>query len=201
MYEHIESPALRQRQDARGDFVHRVLADFVAAIGAERAAGARVEQAEVVVNFRGRRDRRARIARGVLLLDGDGGSDAGDFIHVRLLDALEKLPRIRRKRFDVAPLALGVNRVKREARFARSGNPRDHRDRVVRNIEADVLQVVDARPAHADGFLLRHTHCRGWPPIALRRCVLLRPRDPTPQRLWRRRSKPIIIRCCEKAGN
>ena len=124
--EHVESPPLRQRQDARGDFVHRVLADFVAAIGAERAAGARVEQAQVIVNFRGRRDRRARIARRVLLLDGDGRSDAGDFVHVRLLDALEKLPRVRRKRFDVAPLPLGVNRVKREARLARSGNSRDH---------------------------------------------------------------------------
>ncbi len=137
--EHVKSPPLRQRQHARGDFVHRILADFVAAIRAERAPGARIEQAQVIVYFRGRGHRRARVARRVLLLDGDGRGDARDFVHVGLLDPLEKLPRVGRKRFDVAPLPFGVDRVKRQARLARSGNSRDQRDRVVRNIEADVF--------------------------------------------------------------
>ncbi len=124
------------------------------AIRAKRSPGTRVEQAEVIVDFRRGGDGRPRIAGRIFLLDGDRRSDARDFIHVRFFDAFEELARIGRKRFDVAPLAFRINRVKREARLARPGNSRHQRNRVVRNIEADVLQVVDARSTHADQFLI-----------------------------------------------
>ena len=123
----------------------RVAADFAAAAHAEGAAGARVEQPQVIVNLRGRGDGRARIARGVFLLDGDGRGDAGDFVHVGLFDALEELPRVGGERFDVAALAFGINGVEGQAGFARAGNAGDHGDGVMRNLEADVLKVVDAR--------------------------------------------------------
>ena len=152
--QHVKSPPLRQRKHARGDFVHRVLAHFAAALRAKRAARARVEQAQIIVNFGGRRHGRARIARRIFLLDRDGGSDPGNLIHIGFFNALEKLPRVRRKRLDVPPLPLGVNRVKRQTRFPRSRNPRDDRDGVMRNVEADVLQVVNARPEHMDRLLL-----------------------------------------------
>ena len=129
---------------------------------------ARVEQAQVIVNFRGRGDGRARIARGIFLPDGDGRSDAGDFVHVRLFDALQKLPRVGGKRFDVAPLAFGVERVERQAGFARAGNAGDHRDGVVRNVEIDVLQVVDARAANADFLDIAGTRAVGRGAIAAR---------------------------------
>ncbi len=136
-----------KRQDARGDFVHRIFANLVSAARAKRAPGARVQQTQVIVDFRCRSDSRTRIACRVLLLDRDGRGDPRDFIHVRLLDTLEKLARVGRKRFDIPTLAFRINCVKGQARFSRTGNSRDERDGVVRNIEADIFQVVDARPA------------------------------------------------------
>ena len=148
--ENVESAARRQRQHARGDFVERVLAHFFAAAQAEGAADARVKQAQIIVNFGGGSDGRARIARGILLADRNRGGDSGDFVHVRLFDAFQELPRVGRKRFDVAALAFGVERVERQAGFARAGNAADDRDGVVRDDEVNVLEVVDAGAADAD---------------------------------------------------
>ena len=74
-------------------------------------AAAGVEQAQVVVNLGGRGDGGARVARGVLLLDGDGRSEAVDLVHVGLFDALQKLAGVGGERLDVAPLPLGVDGV------------------------------------------------------------------------------------------
>ena len=148
--QNVKAPAGGQRQHPRRDFVQRVLADFLAAAQAKRAADSRVQQAQIIVNFGGCRDRRTRIARGILLADRNRRSDSGDLVHIRFLDALEELPRICRKRLDVAPLALGIKRVERKARLARTRHAADHRDRVVRDHEVNVLQVVDAGPSDAN---------------------------------------------------
>src|SRR2546425_9968243 len=94
------------------------------------------------------------VSAGVFLLDGDCGGDSGDLIYIRLLDALQELPGIGRKRLDVAALAFRIDGVKRQAGFARAAHAGDHGDGVVRDVKVHVFQVVDARPAHADGFLL-----------------------------------------------
>src|SRR5208282_1844283 len=88
----------------------------------------------------------------VPLPDGDGRRDSGDGIHVRLLDALQELPRVGGERFDVAPLAFGVYGVARQRAFAGAAHSGHYRQRVVGNVEADVLQVVDARAPHLDGL-------------------------------------------------
>ncbi len=144
--QNVEPPPGGQRQHSRRDFVQRVFADFLAAAQAECAADARVQQPQIIVNLGGRRHSRTRIARGILLADRNRRSNSRDFVHVRFFDALEELARISRKRFDVASLPLGIKRVESKAGFARARNPADHRDRVVRNHEVNVLQVVNARP-------------------------------------------------------
>src|SRR5208283_4065561 len=68
--------------------------------------------AKVVVNFGGRGDGRARIARGVFLADGDGRGDAGDLVHIGLFHALQELPGVGGEGFDVAALAFGIDGVK-----------------------------------------------------------------------------------------
>ena len=78
------------------------------------------------------------------------GRKAFDGVHFRALHLIEELPRVGGKRFDVAALALGVNRVEGERGFARAGKPGDDGQRVARNFEADVLQVVLARAADDD---------------------------------------------------
>ena len=96
----------------------------LAAVAADRAADARVEQPQVVVDLGGRADRRPRVADAVLLPDGDRRADALDRVDVRLLHPLEELPRVGRQRLDVAALPLGVDGVEGERRLARPADAR-----------------------------------------------------------------------------
>ena len=99
---------------------------------AVRLAHARPQQAQVVVDLGDRADRRARVARGRLLVDRDRRREPLDRVHVGLVHLPEELARVGRQRLHVAALALGVDRVEREARLARARQPRDHHQRVAR---------------------------------------------------------------------
>ncbi len=116
-------------------------------IGASRAGP---QQAQEIVELRGRGNSRARIARGVLLADGDRGRDAVDLVDIRLLHALQELARVSGERFDIAALTFGVNGVEGQRRFARSRDARDHGQLVMRDVERDILKIVDARATNAD---------------------------------------------------
>ncbi len=144
-----------QPKNALRHLIDGVLLHLLPAVQAVSAAHARVQQPQIIVDFRCGCHRRARIARGVLLLDGDRRSDAVNLINVGLLNALQKLPRVSRKRLYIAPLPLGIDRIEGERRLPRSRHPRHHRQLVVRNLEVDVLQVVDACSAYRDAFV-RH---------------------------------------------
>ena len=98
----------RKRQKPVGHFVHGILLHLGAALRAIGLPGAGKQQTQIIVNFRGGRDRRARIAAGVALLDGDGGRDAADLVGVGLLHALQELPGVGRERLHIAALALRV---------------------------------------------------------------------------------------------
>ena len=65
----------------------------------------------------------------------------------------QKLARIGRQALGIAPLAFGIERVKRQAGFARARQPRDHHQLVARDVEVDVFEVVRARAADADALL------------------------------------------------
>ena len=69
--QHLEAAALRQLQDPVDDGLRRLARDRAAALGAVRLADAREEQTQVVVDLGDGADRRARVARGRLLVDRD----------------------------------------------------------------------------------------------------------------------------------
>ena len=71
-------------------------------------------------------------------------------VDIRLLHHLQELPRIGREALDVAALALGVDGVEGERGFARAGQAGEHHQRVARNVEIDILEVVLARAADRD---------------------------------------------------
>ena len=126
------------------DLIDRVLLDAPAANRAECASRARPEQPHEVVDLGRSGDGGSRIARGVLLADGDGRRDAVDLVDLRLLHALEKLPRVSGEGFDVAPLSFRVDRVEGERGFAGTGHARDDGELVVRDREREVLEIVEA---------------------------------------------------------
>ena len=113
-------------------------------------AGPRIEQAQVVVDLGDRADGGARVVRGRLLLDRDRRREALDHVDIGLVHQLQELPGIRRQALDVAALALGIERIERQARLARARQAGDHDEAIPRDVEIDVLQVVGARAAHPD---------------------------------------------------
>ena len=122
---------------------------------AVRPPDARVEQAQVVVDLGDRADGRARVARGRLLVDRDRRREPVDRIDVRLLHHLQELARVGRERFDVAALALGVDRVEGKARLPGAREPGDADQRVPGQPDSDVLEVV-LPSAVNDQFVRRH---------------------------------------------
>ena len=141
----LQTRALGQLHDLIDDLLARLSANLAPAVVAVRLADARVEQAQVVVDLGNRADRRARIARGRLLIDRDRRREPLDVVDVGLLHLAEELARVRRERLDVAPLALGVNGVEGKRRLAGAREPGDHDQPVARQRQIDVLEVVLAR--------------------------------------------------------
>ena len=111
------------------------------------------KQAQVIVNLGRGGDDGARIGARPALLDGDGRRKPLDEIHIRLFHLIQKLPRVSRERLDIFALALGVNGVKGQRRFARTAQPGDDDQFVARDGEAEVLQIMLARAANPDEFL------------------------------------------------
>ena len=73
------------------------------------------------------------------LVDGDGGRYALHLVHRRLVHAVQKLARISGKSFYIAPLPLGVQRVKDQAGFARAARTCDHRQFAGANVQVQVF--------------------------------------------------------------
>ena len=173
--EHLEPRALLERQDAVDDLLRGLPLDRRAAGRAVRPAGAGVEQAEVVVDLGDRADGGAGVLGGGLLVDRDRRRQALDEVDVGLVHLAEELAGVRRQRLDVPALALGEDRVERQGRLARPGEPREDDQGVAGQVEGDVLEVVLARaaddelvchvrqPSHAAPTVLRSFPRSGWP--------------------------------------
>ncbi len=146
--QHVDAGALRQSQHAVDHLRHGLAFDRQAGGRRVRHADARPEQPHVVVDLGDGADRRARVLRGGLLLDGDGRRQAVDLVDVRLLHHLQELPGVGRQRLDVAALPFGVDGVERERGFARAGQAGEHHELVARKLDVDVLEVVLARAAN-----------------------------------------------------
>ena len=146
--QHLEAGALRQRHQPVDDLLRRLPADRLAADRAVRTSGPRVQQPEVVVDLGDGADGRARVAAGRLLVDRDRRRQSLDEVHVRLVHLTQELPRVRRQRLDVPSLALGEDGVEGEARLPGPGQPGEDDERVPRQLERDVAQIVLASTAN-----------------------------------------------------
>ena len=140
--QHHEPLAVLHVHDLVDDLLGRLGGDRPAAVEAVRLADPRPQQAQVVVDLGDRADRRPRVARRRLLVDRDGRRQALDRVHVRLVHLPEELARVGRQRLDVAALPLGVDRVERQRGLARARQAGDDDQRVPRERDRDVLQVV-----------------------------------------------------------
>ena len=143
--QHLEPGALVVGHDPVDDLLGGLALDRGTADRAVRTAGARVEQAQVVVDLGDRADGRTRVLRGRLLVDRHRGREPLDEVDVGLVHLPQELACVGGQRLDVASLALGEDRVERERGLAGPGQPREHDERVAGQVERDVLEVVLTR--------------------------------------------------------
>ena len=142
----MKAGLLRQLQHLLHHLLRRRGGDREAADVAVRPSGAGVQEAEVVVDLRDGRHRRARVVGGGLLVYGDGRREAVYVVHVRFVHLAEELPGVGREALDVAALSLGVDGVEGQGRFAAPGESGHDDHHVPRQRNGNVLQVVFPSP-------------------------------------------------------
>ena len=152
----INPRAFGQRQDAVDHLRDGLALDRQTRRRRIGHADAGPEQPHIIVDFGDGAHRRARIARGGFLLDGNGRRQAVDLIDVRLLHHFQELPCVSGKAFDIAALALGIDRIEGERGLARSGQAGEDHKLVARNVEIDVFEIVLARAADGDDVTIAH---------------------------------------------
>ena len=124
---------------------HRLRRDPV-----KQLAGPGKQQLEVVVELGHGAHRGARGAHRVGLVNRNCRRHAVDPVHRRLVHAVQKLTRVGRKGFHIAPLPFGVQGVKHQTRLARAAGAGDHRQLAGADVQIEILEVVLARAANAD---------------------------------------------------
>ena len=140
--EYLEAGTRRQLGDLLYNLLRRLGVDLAPALGAMRCPHPGIENPQVVIDLGNRAHRGSGILAHRLLFDGDGRTEAADEIHFRLFHLTQELPGVGGKRLDITPLALGIERVERQAAFPAAGHTRDNHQLVPRNGQIYVLQIV-----------------------------------------------------------
>ena len=112
--EYEDPRAFGHRADLVDDLLYGLRDDRDPVIRAMRNADPREEKTQVVVDLGHGPDGRPRVARRTLLVDRHGGRQSLDEVDIGLLHLTEELARVRGQRFDIAALALRIDRVECE---------------------------------------------------------------------------------------
>src|SRR5262249_24103182 len=81
--------------------------------------------------------------------------NAADIVHARLIHPIQKLPHVWAERLDVASLPFGVNRFKRQTRFAAAARAGDDRQFPKRKIDINPFEIVLTRASNFDAIIPR----------------------------------------------
>lgn len=92
--------------------------------------------------------RGTRVAGAPLPLQRHRRRQAVDRIDVRHADLVDQSPRIGGHRLEVAPLGLGIDGAKGQRGLPGAGDTREHHQRVTRDGDVHLLEVVLARATH-----------------------------------------------------
>ena len=84
------------------------------------------------------------------MFDRDRGRQARERIDVGLRELFDELAGVGRDAFEEATLPFGEEDVEGQGRFAGAGHAGHHRQRAVRDLERDILEVMFARAAEGD---------------------------------------------------
>ncbi len=93
-------------------------------------------------------------------------------LDIRLLHHLKKLARIGGKRFDIAPLPLGIDGVERQARLTTAGKSGNDDQFVAGKVDIDALEIMLPGAFH---FNMGKAHVRALPKMWRRVQRVIRP--------------------------
>ncbi len=133
-----------------GDELGRFAPHRPAAGAAVEEPDPREEEFQIVVDLGHRPDGRAGALHPRGAVDGDRRGDPVDQVRLRLVHPVEELAGVGGEALDVAALPLGVEGIEGEGRLARAAHPGDDGERVERQVERDVLEVMLACAANTD---------------------------------------------------
>ena len=117
---------------------------------AELGAELHIHQPQEGLDLGERRHGTLAAAAAGALLDGDGGRNAEDGVHIGPAGRLHELAGVGIERFEIASLAFAEDDVEGECGLAGTRQTGDHREGIARDLEADVLEVVLAGVADLD---------------------------------------------------
>ena len=87
------------------------------------------------------------------MVDRNSWREAGDGVKIWLIHHTEKHPGIRGERFNVAPLSFGIDGIKSEAGFTRTGKTSNDDKFVAWNVEVDIFKVMLPGTAHLNAII------------------------------------------------
>ena len=150
---HLDPGPLRQRQHLIDDLVNGLLADLPAAVGAVRRTRSGPQQTEIVVDLRHGAHGGPGVLAGGFLVDGNGGAETLDIVHIRLVHLPQKHPGVGGEAFHIPPLSLGINGVEGQRGLAAAGHAGDHHQLVPRDGDVNIFQIVGPCAFDNDVFL------------------------------------------------
>ena len=150
---HLDTCALGQRHNAVDDLIHRLLADLLAALGAVGRAHSRPQKAHIVIDLRHRTHGGAGILGGGFLIDGDGGAQALNIVHIGLVHLPQKHTGIGAEGLHIAALSLGIDGVESQRGLAAAAETRQHHQLVAGDGYINILQVILPRAFYENFFM------------------------------------------------
>ena len=153
----LDAGGLGQGHHLVDDLVDGLLLDLLAALGAVGGAHPRPQQAEVVVDLRHRAHGGPGVLAGGLLVNGDGGAETLDIVHIGLVHLAQEHPGIRAEGLHIPSLALGVDGVEGQGGLPRPGQAGEHHQLVPGDGDVDILQIVGAG-AFDDDLVLHNVY-------------------------------------------
>ena len=118
-----------------------------------RLADATEQQPQHGVHVGRGADGRTGVGAHAFLIDDDRGADVLERIDLGAAELAHELLDEGRVGLVDEPLRLVRDRAEHETRLARAAHPGEHRQAALGDLDVDALQVVLARPDHADHFV------------------------------------------------
>ena len=110
------------------------------------------QQPQKIRNAGERGQRASPVRRSLPLIDANRGRQPADGIYIRSRKLVEGQAAGGGQAFQKSALPLGKNRVDGQRTFAAATHPRQHDERIPRQVHIDIPQVVHPRSANPNPF-------------------------------------------------